>query len=90
MFGIPGRRDSMPMGGPPRDFPQQFGKLHAMLSIFHGLINGQIHAWEPSLLDTTLSGVISLMPAPFPGRIFRTFMPASAINHRVAQMRPNK
>ncbi|KIN07951.1 hypothetical protein OIDMADRAFT_37278 [Oidiodendron maius Zn] len=24
MFGVPGRRDSGPVGGPPRDFPQQF------------------------------------------------------------------
>jgi hypothetical protein len=29
MFNMPGRRDSMPMGGPPpRDFSQQYGKRH--------------------------------------------------------------
>jgi hypothetical protein len=29
MFGVPGRRESVPMGGPPpRDFSQQFGEHH--------------------------------------------------------------
>jgi hypothetical protein len=28
MFNIPGRRDSAPLGGPPRDFTQQYGMQH--------------------------------------------------------------
>jgi hypothetical protein len=39
MFGVPGRRDSVPVGAPARDFPQQFGmpRPHEPLSTGRGL-----------------------------------------------------
>ena len=40
MFG--GRRDSVPMGGPPRgDFSQQFGKSNLYIIYLPGLIYGR-------------------------------------------------
>lgn len=33
MFNLPGRRESLPLSGPPRDFSQQFGMSRSPLHL---------------------------------------------------------